>query len=45
MNHAMAIWQFLMEHDNGVTNFHFEIAADLADDEETALDRVRCGRD
>lgn len=27
--HALAIWQYLKEHDNGITNFHFEIAADL----------------
>ncbi len=32
--HAMGIWRFLKEQDNGVTNFHFEIAADLLDDEE-----------
>lgn len=30
---AMRIWQYLHEHDNGVTNFHFEIAADLLTDE------------
>ncbi|MDE7298267.1 MAG: DUF4080 domain-containing protein, partial [Lachnospiraceae bacterium] len=35
--HAMRIWQYLKEHDNGVTNFHFEIAADLLDDEEIGL--------
>lgn len=29
--HAMAIWQYIMEHDNGYTNFHFEIAAELLD--------------
>ena len=27
--HALAIWSYLAEHDNGVTNFHFEIAAEL----------------
>lgn len=27
--HAFAIWEFIGEHDNGITNFHFEIAADL----------------
>lgn len=27
--HALSIWKFLLENDNGVTNFHFEIAADL----------------
>lgn len=33
----MGIWKFLIEHDNGVTNFHFEISADLLTDEEIAL--------
>lgn len=28
-SHATAIWQFIRDHDNGVTNFHFEIAADI----------------
>lgn len=32
-SHAMAIWQYLHEHDNGYTNFHFEISADLLDEE------------
>lgn len=32
-SHAMAIWKYLHEHDNGVTNFHFEITADLIDQE------------
>lgn len=36
-SHAMAIWRFLLEHDNGVTNFHFEISADLLDEEELEL--------
>ncbi len=31
--HALAIWEYLLAHDNGVTNFHFEIAADLLDEE------------
>ena len=35
--HAMAIWQFIRRQDNGVTNFHFEIAADLLDEEEIEL--------
>ena len=30
---AMEIWRYLYENDNGVTNFHFEIAADLFTDE------------
>lgn len=36
-DHAMEIWQYIREHDNGVTNFHFEIAADLLNEEELAL--------
>ena len=32
--HAMAIWKYLKEHDNQITNFHFEISADILDDEE-----------
>lgn len=35
--HAMEIWRYLLEHDNGVTNFHFEIAADLINEEELEL--------
>ena len=35
--HAMTIWQYLQDHDNGITNFHFEIAADLLTEEETDL--------
>ena len=35
--HAMAIWKYILEHDNGVTNFHFEISADLLRDEEMDL--------
>lgn len=42
--HAMGIWQYLYEHDNGVTNFHFEISADiLREDEITLLNRFRPG--
>ena len=36
-DHAMAIWKYINEHDNGVTNFHFEIAADLITEEELEL--------
>lgn len=36
-SYAMEIWQFIKEHDNGVTNFHFEIAADLLTEDELAL--------
>lgn len=43
-NHALAIWKYLLDHDNGVTNFHFEIAADILDEEElTLLNRFRPG--
>ena len=35
--HVMAIWKYILEHDNGVTNFHFEISADLLRDEEMEL--------
>ena len=35
--HAAEIWQYILEHDNGVTNFHFEIAADLLNEEELDL--------
>lgn len=43
-DHAMAIWQYILEHDNGVTNFHFEIAADiLKEDEIELLSRMRSG--
>lgn len=32
--HAMQIWSFIKENDNGITNFHFELSADLLEDEE-----------
>ena len=35
--HAMEIWKFVKENDNGVTNFHFEISADLLNEEELDL--------
>lgn len=35
--HAMAIWKHISEHDNGVTNFHFEISADILGEEEIQL--------
>lgn len=35
--HAMTIWEYILEHDNGVTNFHFEISADLLREEEMEL--------
>ena len=42
--HAMAIWKYILEHDNGVTNFHFEVSADLLRDEEMDLmEKMRPG--
>lgn len=35
--HAGKIWQFILENDNGVTNFHFEIGADLLNEEDLEL--------
>ncbi len=35
--HALSIWRYILENDNGVTNFHFEIAADLLNEEELDL--------
>ncbi|MDR1018899.1 MAG: B12-binding domain-containing radical SAM protein [Lachnospiraceae bacterium] len=31
------IFKFLIENDNGITNFHFEVSADLFDEEELLL--------
>ncbi len=36
-DHSIAIWKYIMEHDNGITNFHFEIAADILNEEELEL--------
>lgn len=42
--HSMAIWKYIKEHDNGVTNFHFEISADrLREDEIELLNSLRPG--
>lgn len=38
-DHAMAVWQYIQDHDNGITNFHFEISADLIREEELELMR------
>ena len=35
--HALAIWKYIKDNDNGVTNFHFEISADLLTEEEIML--------
>lgn len=42
--HALEIWQYILEHDNGVTNFHFEVEADLLTEEELkVLAKMRPG--
>lgn len=42
--HALAIWNYITEHDNGVTNFHFEVSADLLGEEELeVMKRMRPG--
>ena len=33
----MTVWRYIKEHDNGITNFHFEVAADLLNEEEMEL--------
>ena len=38
-DHAMEVWTYIREHDRGITNFHFEVAADLLNDEEVCLIR------
>ena len=38
-DHAMAVWSYIKEHDRGITNFHFEVAADLLNEEEIHLIR------
>lgn len=43
-DHSFRIWEYLIEHDNGVTNFHFEISADLLNQAELQLmSRMRPG--
>ena len=42
--HAKNIWRYLMDHDNGKTNFHMEITADIMDEESIAmLEKARPG--
>ena len=36
-DYAHRIWKYIGEHDNGVTNFHFEIAGDLLREEDLSL--------
>ncbi len=43
-DHTLEIWRHIMEHDNGITNFHFEVSADLFDEEELeTIARMRPG--
>jgi len=43
-NHSRAIWNYLLEKDNGITNFHFEVSADLIEDEDLAvMEKMRPG--
>ncbi|MBR6526770.1 MAG: B12-binding domain-containing radical SAM protein [Lachnospiraceae bacterium] len=35
--HAQRIWRYIKDHDNGVTNFHFEVSADILNEEELEL--------
>lgn len=43
-NRSKAIWQYLKDHDNGITSFHFEVAAWLLEEEElTLLESFRPG--
>lgn len=42
--HALEIWNYIYEHDNGITNFHFEVEGDILNEEEIALlNRMRPG--
>ena len=42
--HAMEVWSYISEHDNGITNFHFEVSADLLREEELQLmEKMRPG--
>lgn len=35
--HTMAVWKYIYEHDNGITNFHFELSAERLTEEEIAF--------
>lgn len=42
--HTLAIWEFIHGYDNGITNFHFEISADILTEKElTLLSKMRPG--
>ena len=36
-DHTLGIWRYLVEHDNGITKCHFEVSADIFDEEELEL--------
>ncbi len=36
-DHAYGVWKYIGEHDNGITNFHFEISGDLLREEDFLL--------
>ena len=43
-DHACEVWQYIHENDNGITNFHFEISADILTDRELAIfEKMRPG--
>lgn len=43
-DHTLGIWRHIIDHDNGITNFHFEVSADLFDEEELeTIARMRPG--
>ena len=43
-DHACEVWQYILDHDNGITNFHFEISADILTDRElNILQQMRPG--
>ena len=42
--HTRDVWQYILKNDNGVTNFHFEVEADiLHEDELQLLSKMRPG--
>ncbi len=42
--HSRAIWKYLLEQDNGLTNFHFEVSADLIEEEDLEImEKMRPG--
>ena len=43
-DHALPVLRHILEHDNGITNFHFEISGDLIDEEQlTVFEKMRPG--